>query len=323
MSRAPQNGVRLMHTLGEPLDSELLAPVILYRDTALSRREPVSDEAFEAIRFQFTHAPRRELAASTRTVAGNDTWVAEEVVLSAPGMEPLTLFVVEPAGASHRLQPVIYMPHGGARLKAPNDTLLNHVPFLDFVVRSGRALIMPVWTGTLQRAEAPSNDSQTNADRQRRGALAWYEEAATTIDYLQTRSDIAAERIGYLGNSFGAMFAPIILSQEHRFTAAALIAGGVWNVSPLHPMIDQVNYAPRVTLPVLMINGRNDHLFLYEASQKRLFDLLGTPAADKRHVLFDTGHFEFPRYQVGREVTDWFDRYLGPAVGSAQPTSRE
>ncbi len=95
-----------------------------------------------------------------------------------------------------------------------------------------------------------------------------------------------------------------------------LIAGGIPNVRPLHPMLDPINYAPRVEQPVLMVNGRYDHLFLYENSQKRLFELLGTPADEKRHLLFDTGHFDFPRHQVAREVSDWFDRHLGP-VGAA------
>jgi dienelactone hydrolase len=315
LNRAAQNGVRLMHTLGKPVEPELLEPVSLAHDSSLSRREPVSDAAYEAMRFQFTHAPRRDVVASTRTMVSNDTWTAEEVVLTSAGSEPFTLFIVKPVATAHRLQAVIYMPHGGAQAKAPNDTLLTHVSWLDFVVRSGRALIMPVWAGTLQRAVPPANDPEENADRQRRGALEWYADAATTIDYLQTRDDMAADRIAFLGNSFGAMFAPVILSQERRFTAAALIAGGIYNAAPLHPMIDAINYAPRVTLPLLMINGRNDHIFLHEPSQKRLFDLLGTPAADKRLTMFDMGHFEFPSNQVGREVTDWFDRYLGPVTG--------
>jgi hypothetical protein len=44
-----------------------------------------------------------------------------------------------------------------------------------------------------------------------------------------------------------------------------------------------------------------------------MFRLLGTPAADKRHVLFesahDTGLF---RQQVVKETLDWLEKYLGP-----------
>jgi len=80
-----------------------------------------------------------------------------------------------------------------------------------------------------------------------------------------------------------------------------------------HPMTDPVNYLPRVTIPALMINGRNDHLFLYENSQKRMLELLGTPDDQKRLKVYDEGHFDFPRNQVALEVSDCFDKYLSAA----------
>ena len=310
LDRSPQNGVRLMHTLGEPIDEALLASVTLNRDTKLTRRVPVSDEAFEAMRFQFTHARRTPQSVEIEVVQENDTWVAEEVLLTLSSEDVRTLYVVKPVGASTALQPVVYMPHGGAFTKIPNREMLTHIPRLDFIVRGGRALIMPIWANSAQRFDPPPTDSAELADGMRRLALAWHDDAATVIDYLESREDIDARRVGYIGSSYGAIFGPIPLSTESRFAAAVLIAGGITNTRRLHPMLDPINYASHVTLPVLMINGRYDHLYLYENSQKRLFDLLGTPAADKRHLLFDKGHFDFPRHQVAREVSDWFDRYL-------------
>jgi hypothetical protein len=48
-----------------------------------------------------------------------------------------------------------------------------------------------------------------------------------------------------------------------------------------------------------------------------LFDLLGTPSRDKRHVLYDAGHDPLPRSQVVREILSWLDRCLG------SPTRRD
>ena len=45
-----------------------------------------------------------------------------------------------------------------------------------------------------------------------------------------------------------------------------------------------------MTIPVLMINGRYDFLVPVETNQEPMFRLLGTSAADKRHLLFDSGH---------------------------------
>ena len=54
--------------------------------------------------------------------------------------------------------------------------------------------------------------------------------------------------------------------------------------------MDPFNFAPRVTMPVLMLNGRYDFAAPLETSQRPLFRLLATPAKDKRHVLFESGH---------------------------------
>jgi dipeptidyl aminopeptidase/acylaminoacyl peptidase len=63
-------------------------------------------------------------------------------------------------------------------------------------------------------------------------------------------------------------------------------------------------------VPVLMVNGRYDYIFPLEA-QRLLFDNLGTPAADKRHALFDYGHGSPPRAEILRETLGWLDKYLG------------
>ena len=68
----------------------------------------------------------------------------------------------------------------------------------------------------------------------------------------------------------------------------------------------------RPAVPVIMINGRHDHLFTYENSQLRMLELLGTPDKDKKHLVFEEGHFDFPRNTVAREVSDWLDQHMGP-----------
>ena len=76
--------------------------------------------------------------------------------------------------------------------------------------------------------------------------------------------------------------------------------------------VDEINFAPRVQTPLLMINGRYDMDFPVKECQMPLFRLLGTPEADKRHLLFDKGHGPalFSNEEI-RAVLDWLDRYLG------------
>jgi len=92
-----------------------------------------------------------------------------------------------------------------------------------------------------------------------------------------------------------------------------LYGGGIRQNLP-QPMSEQpFNYFPRVTQPVLMLNGRWD-IDSPPASQQRMLELLGTPADQKKRLLFEAGHGNLPRFQVERATLDWFDRYLGPVA---------
>jgi len=60
-----------------------------------------------------------------------------------------------------------------------------------------------------------------------------------------------------------------------------------------------------------ILNGRRDPIYPVETSQNILFQMLGTPAEHKRHVVYEAEHF-LPANPVMRETHDWLDRYLGP-----------
>jgi pimeloyl-ACP methyl ester carboxylesterase len=66
-----------------------------------------------------------------------------------------------------------------------------------------------------------------------------------------------------------------------------------------------------VKVPTLMLNGRYDMTFPFELTVKPMFDLLGTPAADKRLILYDTDHI-VPLTEYIKETLAWLDKYLGP-----------
>ncbi len=70
---------------------------------------------------------------------------------------------------------------------------------------------------------------------------------------------------------------------------------------------------PACELPILMLNGDQDHIFPLQTSQRPLFQGLGTPSADKKHVLYPGGHeiFATERSQIVQEVVGWLDRYVG------------
>jgi pimeloyl-ACP methyl ester carboxylesterase len=102
-----------------------------------------------------------------------------------------------------------------------------------------------------------------------------------------------------------------LLAVDTRFKAAALLSAGLFFSQP--PEVDSWNFAPRYYVPTLMVNGREDFAVPYETNQKILFDALGTPAGDKKLVLYDGGHRNpVTRPDLLGEVINWFDHYLGP-----------
>ena len=132
------------------------------------------------------------------------------------------------------------------------------------------------------------------------------------IDYLASRPELDRERIAFYGLSMGAEEGLIVGAVEHRMRTLVLVAAGLSDDLPAE--VDGLHFAPRVRVPVLMINGRYDFTSPLETNQQPLFRLLGSKPADKKHVLFDSGHVP-PWPDVVRETLDWLDRYLGPVAG--------
>jgi pimeloyl-ACP methyl ester carboxylesterase len=102
----------------------------------------------------------------------------------------------------------------------------------------------------------------------------------------------------------------IIPAVEKQIKAIVLYVGGMEMTKTL-PESDQINFLPRVIQPVLMLNGKYDMYFPVETSQKPMFDLLGTPAKDKKIIIYDTGHL-VPRTDLIKEILAWYNKYLGP-----------
>jgi dipeptidyl aminopeptidase/acylaminoacyl peptidase len=76
------------------------------------------------------------------------------------------------------------------------------------------------------------------------------------------------------------------------------------------PEADQINFLPRITQPVLMLNGKYDMFFPVETSQMPMFNFLGTAKEDKKIIIYDAGHL-VPRTDFVKETLQWYDKYLG------------
>ena len=223
----------------------------------------------------------------------------------------MTAYLYLPVNAAPPYQTIVFFPGAGSQYFSSSENLgqLGYADYLDFLVRSGRAVVYPVYKGTFERGGGPGSQNKTD-DQLREWRIQVVKDVSRTIDYLESRSDINKNKLAYYGYSWGARLGTFVGAVENRFQTMILLHGGLPK-APRPPETDEINFVSHVRMPVLMINGRYDHTFPLETSQKPMFRFLGTPEKDKAHLIFEGGHTS-PRKEVIKVVLDWLDRYLGP-----------
>jgi pimeloyl-ACP methyl ester carboxylesterase len=321
--RLPVNGFRCVSYLEGDPDATLTAPPDAAPPQDFYGAAARPDEVFQTLRelsYSYEPVPLNAAVESPgeSPFGGREEWVTVD---AAYGQDRLPIRLHLPEDVEPPYQAVVWVSGAGILyVKAVRDHDPIHSKWLNFIVKSGRAVVQPVVDGTYERNDGRTLLRLRSANSWRELYNHWRKDLGRTLDYLEERQDIDSSRVAYAGLSLGAGgLALDILAFEDRFRAALLWSGGFGRGDEEY-VIDAVDMAKRITIPVLMINGRYDFALPYDTHLKPMFDLLGTPVEHKRHVLFDAGHWPFPRGQFIRENLDWLDRYLG-TVGSAEPPS--
>jgi dienelactone hydrolase len=308
LDRLPTYGFRVVRSVkATPFPQTLLQPIVdtLMRD--YRKEKPVSDAVFSAYKGFYEYDRKPLNARVERTEDSSEGWRKQTITFDAAyGQERVTAYLFLPANVSAPYQTVVFYPHAGMFL--PGDSRNPELSFVSFIIKSGRALIFPVYKGTLERYVPASEEKETSGERDLE--VEDYKDLARSLDYIETRPDLDHQKLAYYGVSQGAREASVMLGLENRFRTAVLVAGGFSTLLQV-PEVREINFAPHIKIPVLMINGRYDFVFPLETSQQPLFRWLGTPEKDKRHVLFDSGHVP-PRNDIIRETLNWLDNRLGP-----------
>jgi formylglycine-generating enzyme required for sulfatase activity/dienelactone hydrolase len=305
LERAPQFGFRLAR-YPRPLSAAIGGPVrldALVRDGRTLKA--AANEVFAVIQQQYAY-DRAPLHAVVEATERTDDWTRVTVAIDGPpGGGRLRVHLFLPQRGAAPYQAIVFFPsHDAFQLRSSRDLSLRQV---SFIMRSGRALLYPVYEGTYERA----TDETLTANGRRARRIAWSRQLGRGIDYLESRPDIDAARVGFYGISAGADAGTILTALEPRLKASVLQGTGIWGDET--PESNAVDYAPRIRVPTLMLNGRYDFATPPDTAQGPLFDLLGTPPGRKRHVVLDVGH-AMPIDAAARETLPWFDRYLGPVT---------
>jgi len=305
--RSPSNGIRCIRYLEpEPNLADLQRPVDRpHRD--FFAEQPASDEAFAQYLRQFAY-DQAALDAQIEEEKTVPSGPRQKITFNAAyGGERMMAYLFLPPRGQGPYQVVVEFPGSGSISARSSENL--ELGRLDFLPKSGRAVMFPIYRGTYERGGDLHTDYPEETASYRDYVIAWGKELARSIDYLETREDIDTSRLAYYGLSWGGALGAILPATEPRIKANVLYVAGL-QFQRAFPEVDAIHYIGRVRQPTLILNGELD-FFFPESSQRAMFELLGTPAADKKRLVFPGGH-SVPRTEMIRESLAFLDRYLGP-----------
>jgi len=313
MDRSPSNGFRCIKYLGADDNRAALKEKIEVVPTIdFLSKQPVSDEVYKIYLDMYAY-DKKELRSRTESVDESDKdWIKEKVSFDAAyGGERVPAYLFLPKSGQPPYQTVVYFPGSNAidmRSSDKNESL--RVSNFDFIMKSGRALLFPIYKGTYERGDGQASSIPDETNSYKEHVIQWAKDLRRSVDYLETRSDIDSDKLAYYGFSWGGRLGGLMVAVAGRFKTAILYVAG-FRFQKQKPEVDPFHFVSRVRIPVLMLNGRYDSFFPHETSQIPMFKLLGTPEEHKRHLIYDTGHL-IPRNQLIKESLEWLDRYLGP-----------
>ena len=308
------HGFRLVRTFDDDAKlARLRQPEEPFNHRDYAKQEPVSDAEFMIYRRLYVY-DSLPLNAEVVAVDSFEHWTRQRVAFDLPYGERGGALLYIPKNTDPPFETVLLWAGDGVLSMQSVDE--EYVAAFDFLVRSGRVVAQPIFKGAFERDDATFNINSANYEANTEGTkyrdyqIKWVQELLRTIDYLETRDDVDADRLGYYGFSWGAEKGPIVLAVEERIDAAVFNVGGLNTWHRYLPESDALNFVTHVRSPVLMLNGEHDIVFPLEPSQKPMFELLGTDPEHKKHYVTPASHI-VPRDLLIRETLDWFDRYLG------------
>ncbi len=139
------------------------------------------------------------------------------------------------------------------------------------------------------------------------------------VDFIQTRKDLDAERIGYFGISLGGIIGTVFCGVEPRVKVPVItLAGGgmhlMFGMDALSDdtkdylsMIEPNNFVEKIApRPLLMINAENDDI-VPPMMSKLMFKKANEP---KDIIWYPSKHHDIPIDKVYPDGIRWFQKYL-------------
>jgi dienelactone hydrolase len=309
--RSLKNGFRCVLYLDrDQIPEQAFQPIKFNVQRNFYNEEPVTEAEFQIIKNQFLYDKAELNEEIQERDENSEDWIVEKISFNAAyENERMIAYLFLPRNTTPPYQTIIFFPGAGALRSTDLYEDRNTKWYLDYLLKSGRAVLFPVYKGTFERIEEQGIAwGQTHQFTE--WVIKWVKDCRRSIDYLEIREDIDMDNLGYLGDSWGGYMGGIISAVEERLKLAIIIRGGLYK-GWRYPEAEGITYISRVKIPVLMLNGKYDLVFPVETNVKPMFDLLGTPDEHKVLKIYETDHF-VPKNEMIKESLNWLDKYFGP-----------
>ena len=283
---------------------------------ATPKYQPVDDATFQLLRAHYDYDPRPLNAVVERRIE-TPAWTLERITYDGPRDDRVIAYLFLPRNGKPPFQTMVYVPSSAAFFASGLPLLAENE--LGPLIRGGRALFTVVMKGMIEREYPPGYEQpRPNSVAFRDAMVQNATELRLGLDYLATRDEIDMSALAYVGASWGAGSRLLFAAVDDRFRATVLIGAGIdERVHPTLPEASNINFAPRIRGPKLVLNGREDEEHPWHTRAQPLWDLLSEP---KELKLFEgVGHWPPAELRIPA-IRDFLDRHLSAqtAVGKAQ-----
>jgi dipeptidyl aminopeptidase/acylaminoacyl peptidase len=282
--------------------------------------------SWEALQAPYAYDATLPLSPVEDEVTETDASVRQHVTFQSINGETVPALLIKPKGVDK--PPCVFILHGYGGSK---DMFV--AMFAMFLCPKGYAVF--------------GIDAALHGERKREGEQLWGGVLSTSLrameqtvidcrralDYLETREDIDASRVGYIGTSMGAIFGAIVCGVEERFRCPVLVVGGAdlrelaaTSTHPVAPLlraeleeasrlkaatahIDPANYVGHISpRPLLMINGRQDRIVPAQCAEA-----LHEAAKDPKEIMWLEADHALQPHQAEAisEIDEWLRIHLG------------
>jgi len=269
---------------------------------------PVDEATFRSFLTHYRY-DTHPLAPEVIEIVETEDWMREKIRFAGIEGDSILAYLYLPKRGEEPFQTMVFVPGAGAffnRILSDNAEWL-----LGPNIKAGRALMTVVMEGMLEREWEPGYVMPEPSSVRFRDLMVRHAtELRLGLDYLETRPEVDMEKLAYVGQSWGAGSRLLFAALDERFRSVVFVGGGIdETVQPTLPEASNINFAPYISVPKLLLNGQQDEEHGYLTRALPLWNLLREP---KKLVLVEgAGHIPPVEARVPA-INSWLDETLGP-----------